>query len=79
MTQIKLRKIRVERIRNEANPFDQGNEEDDKQPKSMASLLALFNTSSDERAKRSAEPGFLTKKTIVEEGNVAPGRAFRPS
>ena len=56
MTQIKLRKVRVERIRNEANPFDQGHEDENKQPKSMASLLALFNTSDEERKRREAEP-----------------------
>ena len=79
MTQIKLRKVRVERIRNEQNPFDHGHEDENKVPKSMASLMALFNTSDEERKRREAEPKFLTQKTVVEEGNVAPGKAFRPS
>ena len=40
----------------------------------MAQLLSLFGGDK----KNDSQPEFITKKTVVEEGNVAPGQRFRP-
>ena len=40
----------------------------------MKDLLAMFNGGG---AKKDTGPKFVTKKTVVEEGNVAPGKAFK--
>ena len=45
----------------------------------MKSLLAMFGGGSGVAGKKAPQDEFITQKTIVEEGNVAPGKAFRKS
>ena len=81
LTQIKLRKVRIEKIKNETkSPFDNDNEDVSK-PKSMKDLLAMFggdnSSKNGPKGGASGQPAFTTKVTVVEEDNVGPGQAFK--
>ena len=58
------------------NPFD-NDDENSTQPKSMKDLLAMFNGGGGGVARASKIP-FTTKVTVIEEGNVGPGKAYKP-
>lgn len=68
--QVKLRKVKVERIKEEKQKTE---DFDSNAPKSIKDLMKMFNNP----GKDTNKPAFRTVKTIVEEGNVAPGQAFK--
>ena len=43
----------------------------------MKDLLSMFGGGGG-NAKKDSQPAFKTKRTVIEEGNVAPGSSFKP-
>jgi len=64
LLQVKLRKVKIEKIRGDAQ---QKEEIDDGQPKSIKSLLSIFGGGNDDNAKKT---GPKYSRTLVEEGTV---------
>ena len=70
--QVKLRKVKVERIQNRQNLMQQENDLlENGEPASMAQLLNLFSG-------KDHGPAYSKRVSVLEDGNVAPGQAFKP-
>lgn len=67
MNQVKLRKIKVEKIRQQEEEFS-GQSVVFEEKKSMKDLLAMFNKSEVDTSK--GAPALTTKVTVIDEGNV---------
>lgn len=69
-TQVKLRKIKVDRIQNNHSMMHQDLLQTG-EPASMAQLLSLFGS-------KNAGIEFTNQKTLLGDGNVAPGNSLQP-
>lgn len=69
--QIKLRKVKVERIKVESK---QEQDFDNNEPKSIKQLMSMFNKPKDDKPKDE----YITKKTVLEAGNIGASGVFRP-